>query len=207
MRPKRVSAIARFEFLAVVKRWSYLLATFGLPLFLAGLAYALTLVRHRGGQLLWIWFLGTMISGGLMTIDTPFTPRLIGITPIILLFPALLMDRVLSLRWIAGRRWSTTAATGAFCAVLVCSTWWNLHTTFVRYPKTSAVSNRDYIFRVASELGRVKTIANFTSPEDFHHEVYQSLFPYPRCKNYLPGQRRLEKPDCHVRRPDYPGRR
>ena len=33
MRPKRIAAIARFEFLAVVKRWSYLLATFGLPLF------------------------------------------------------------------------------------------------------------------------------------------------------------------------------
>lgn len=38
MRPKRVAAIARFEFLAVVKRWSYLLATFGLPLFLAGIS-------------------------------------------------------------------------------------------------------------------------------------------------------------------------
>lgn len=35
MRVKRVAAVARFEFLAVVKRWSYLIATFGLPLFLA----------------------------------------------------------------------------------------------------------------------------------------------------------------------------
>ena len=35
MRPARVAAVVRFEFLAVVKRWSYLLATFGLPLFLA----------------------------------------------------------------------------------------------------------------------------------------------------------------------------
>ncbi len=38
MRAKRIAAIARFEFLAVVKRWSYLLATFGLPLFLAGVS-------------------------------------------------------------------------------------------------------------------------------------------------------------------------
>jgi ABC-2 type transport system permease protein len=38
MRPKRIATIARFEFLAVVKRWSYLLATFGLPLFLAGIS-------------------------------------------------------------------------------------------------------------------------------------------------------------------------
>ena len=38
MRWRRVAAVARFEFLAVVKRWSYLVATFGLPLFLAGVS-------------------------------------------------------------------------------------------------------------------------------------------------------------------------
>jgi len=38
MRLKRIAAVARFEFLAVVKRWSYLLATFGLPLFLAAVS-------------------------------------------------------------------------------------------------------------------------------------------------------------------------
>ncbi len=60
---------------------------FLLPFILAGLAYALTLIRQPGGQLLWIWFLGTMIAGGLLTIDAVFSPRLIGITAIILLFP------------------------------------------------------------------------------------------------------------------------
>ena len=38
MRIKRIAAIARFELLAVVKRWSYLIATFGLPLFLAAVS-------------------------------------------------------------------------------------------------------------------------------------------------------------------------
>ena len=38
MRTKRIAAVARFEFLAVVKRWSYLFATFGLPLFLAAVS-------------------------------------------------------------------------------------------------------------------------------------------------------------------------
>ncbi|UCH29101.1 MAG: ABC transporter permease [Myxococcales bacterium] len=38
MRTKRIAAVARFEFLAVVKRWSYLIATFGLPLFLAAVS-------------------------------------------------------------------------------------------------------------------------------------------------------------------------
>jgi hypothetical protein len=35
MRIQRISAVARFEFASVVKRWSYLIATFGLPVFLA----------------------------------------------------------------------------------------------------------------------------------------------------------------------------
>lgn len=35
MRIQRVVAVARFELLSVVKRWSYLIATFGLPLFLS----------------------------------------------------------------------------------------------------------------------------------------------------------------------------
>lgn len=38
MRLSRITAVARFEFLSVVKRWSYLLATFGLPLFLAAVS-------------------------------------------------------------------------------------------------------------------------------------------------------------------------
>ena len=38
MRIQRIVAVTRFEFLSVVKRWSYLLATFGLPLFLAAVS-------------------------------------------------------------------------------------------------------------------------------------------------------------------------
>ncbi|KPK17163.1 MAG: hypothetical protein AMJ62_02840 [Myxococcales bacterium SG8_38] len=38
MRIRRIGAVARFELLSVIKRWSYLIATFGLPLFLAGVS-------------------------------------------------------------------------------------------------------------------------------------------------------------------------
>ncbi len=38
MRLERIFSVARFELLSVVKRWSYLIATFGLPLFLAGVS-------------------------------------------------------------------------------------------------------------------------------------------------------------------------
>jgi 4-amino-4-deoxy-L-arabinose transferase-like glycosyltransferase len=172
---------------------------FLLPLLLAGLAWALTLVRKPGGQLLWIWFLGTIVAGGLMTIDAPFSPRLIGITAVILLFPALLIDRVLRVGWIADRRWLTTAVTAAFGAVFVCSTWWNLHTTFVRYPKVSGFSDRDYIIRLATGLGNVRTIVNFSKPEDFDHEAYQALLPKTGGRNFPPGEITIENPVAVVK--------
>ena len=159
-----------------------------LPLFLAGLAYALTLVRQPGGQLLWIWFLGTMTAGGLLTIDAIFSPRLIGITAIVLLFPALLIDRLMGAHWIADRRWLKMAATLIFGALFLGSTWWNLQTTFVRYPPKSRIGNRDHIIRVASDLGNVTTIANFSGPEDFDHQAYRALIQDVEGKNLRPGK-------------------
>jgi len=165
---------------------------FLLPLFLGGLAYALTLVRNPGGQLLWIWFLGTVIAGGLLTVDAPFSPRLTGITPIILLFPALLVDRILRIRWIADRRWLAAATFAVFGAVVVLSTWWNLHTTFVRYPGTSNIKNRDFIVRLAADLDDVRMIANFTDPENFDHQAYLSLLPEVRGENMGRSMTRVE---------------
>ena len=40
-------AIARFEFLSVVKRWSYILSTFGLPLVIVGVSAAAVLVQSH----------------------------------------------------------------------------------------------------------------------------------------------------------------
>ena len=162
-----------------------------LPLFLAGLAYALTLVRQPGGQLLWIWFLGTMTAGGLLTIDAVFSPRLIGITAIVLLFPALLIDRLMGALWIADRGWLRMAATLIFGALFLGSTWWNLQTTFVRYPPRSRIGNRDHIIRVASDLGDVTTIANFSGPEDFDHQAYRALIPDVEGKNHRPGKQSM----------------
>jgi hypothetical protein len=150
---------------------------FLLPLFLGGLAYALTLQRRPGGQMLWIWFLGTVIAGGLLTIDAPFSPRLTGITTIVLLFPALLIDRILRIDWIRAKRSRSAVATLLFALTVALSGWWNLHTTFVRHPRTSRFEDRDFIVRLAADLGNVKTVANFGEPQDFGHQVYRALTP------------------------------
>jgi hypothetical protein len=169
-----------------------------LPFILAGLAYSLTLIRLPGGQLFWIWFLGTVAASGLLTIDAVFSPRLIGITVAILLFPSLLADRIFRFRWISDRKWLQVAATLIFSAVFVGSTWWNLQTTFVRYPPESRIVNRDRIIRIASDLGDVRKIANFSGPEDFDHQAYRALVPDIEGENLLPRDESISDPNTIV---------
>jgi hypothetical protein len=151
---------------------------FLLPLFVGGLAFSLTLVRKLGGQLLWILFLGTLIAGGMLTIDAPFSPRLISISPIVLLFPALLVDWILSLPVIRVRRWLSACVTVATAVLIAGSVWWNLEMTFVRYPRQHWYRARDYITRLALEFRWVRTIANLDAVENFDHEAYRALIPH-----------------------------
>jgi 4-amino-4-deoxy-L-arabinose transferase-like glycosyltransferase len=156
---------------------------FLMVLFLGGLLYSLSLLRTPGGQMLWIWFLGTLTFGGLLTIDAPFSPRLIGIAPIVLLFPALFVDWILGLRWIINRRWATASLMMVVAALIAGSWWWNLEMTFVRYPKEHYYNARDYIIRLALELRWVRMIANFDTPEKFDHEAYIALIPHIERRN------------------------
>jgi hypothetical protein len=165
---------------------------FLVPVFLLGLGYALTLVRRPGGQLIWIWFLATVIAGGLLTIDAPFSPRLIGITPLVLVFPALLIDRILQIEWIADHRQRLIAATILVAALIAPSAWWNLRTTFDRYPASTSSENRDFIIRLAADLGDVKKVANFTDPQKFDHQAYRALVPEIRGTNLAATAGRVE---------------
>ena len=151
---------------------------FLLPLLAVGLIYGLTLLRTRGGQLLWLWVGGTVVAGGLLTIDAPFSPRLITITPILLLFPALLIDRLLRMGPVARHRWLKAAAIAGVAALVVASGWWNLRTAFVTYPMQRPALLRDQIVRLATEIDSVESIINLLdAPEYFDHEAYRALVP------------------------------
>jgi hypothetical protein len=156
---------------------------FVLLLFLGGLVYSLTQLRAPGVQLLWIWFLGTLVAGGLLMIDAPFSPRLTGIAAIVMLFPALLIDKIFDVHWVRTRRWVSIGITVTVVVLIVGSIWWNLHMTFVRYPNEHYYNARDEIIRLALELKWVRMIANFDAPEDFDHEAYTALIPHIERKN------------------------
>jgi 4-amino-4-deoxy-L-arabinose transferase-like glycosyltransferase len=161
---------------------------FLLVFFLCGLVYAATLYREPGGQLLWIWFLFTLAAGGLLTVDAPFSPRLIGIVPIVLLFASLFIDRILDLDWIRNRRWSSAGATAVVALVIAGSTWWNLNATFIRYPQEYWYHQRDFIVRLALDLEHVREIANFDEKEQFDHEAYRALIPQIDRRSHYPWQ-------------------
>ena len=82
-----------------------------------------------------------------------------------------------------------SAAVGV--ALIALSTWWNLDTTFVRYPPMSDITTRDFIARLASEIGDVRVIANFRDPENFDHEAYAALVPTIHGRNMSSASERV----------------
>ncbi len=86
-----------------------MLAPFWAALALLGLAYAAWKVFDGRFALASIWFWGGML-GAALTMDTPSVQRLTGAWPVIMLFPAALLDRVAAGAWPISarlaRRWS-----------------------------------------------------------------------------------------------------
>ena len=87
-----------------------MLAPFWAALALLGLAYAAWKVWDGRFGLASIWFWGGML-GAALTMDTPSVQRLTGAWPVIMLFPAALLDRVAAGAWPISlrlaRRWAT----------------------------------------------------------------------------------------------------
>lgn len=87
---------------------------------LLGLAYATGRVGDLRFGLLSLWFWGGLL-GAALTLDTPSVQRLTGAWPAAMLFPAVLIDRVLASSWPLSvrfsRRWSSVPLLGLLAYV------------------------------------------------------------------------------------------
>ena len=63
-------------------------------LLILGIAWALWRWRDHRLAILSIWFWGTVFAGGVLTIDAPYMPRLVGLVPVLAIFIALPLNKM-----------------------------------------------------------------------------------------------------------------
>ncbi len=61
--------------------------------FILGLAYSLSQWRRWEHFFLNLWFWATIVTGNILTTDAPFTPRLVGMVPVLFIFAGLALDK------------------------------------------------------------------------------------------------------------------
>ena len=120
---------------------------------LLGLVYATARVGDPRFGLLGLWFWGGLL-GVALTLDTPSVQRLTGAWPAVMLFPAVLLDRVIAAAWPLGvrvsRRWSAVLLLG-FLAYLGSD---GIREYFVSYRALAPYADATAQARYAEALGK-----------------------------------------------------
>jgi 4-amino-4-deoxy-L-arabinose transferase-like glycosyltransferase len=106
--------------------------------FVLGMGYSFAHAGRPRHMFLLLWFWGTMIVGGMLTLPAPFIPRLAGMLPVLCIFAAVAIEGTLNVlldNW--GQRRATRAMLGSLVAmILVVSTYLNYDTYFNKYLPT-----------------------------------------------------------------------
>lgn len=155
--------------------------------FVAGALLACRRWREPGPMLLLLWVGGTLISGSVLTIDPPFTPRLAGISAVLLVFCAIAFDALCELA--ASARSASRAALGIALAGgvalwVAASLASELRTWLVVYPASTWTGPRDVIPRVLRVHPEIP-VAVFLGPgaEAFDYQSFTFLAPGVRGLN------------------------
>lgn len=103
-------------------------------LFPLGVAVALAGARRGRHQLLLLWIFLPVFVGAVLTVDSPFYPRVSGAVPFIMLAVAVALDRLLvALEATFPGRTGRTAALAVAAVAVACIGAYNLRSYFVRY--------------------------------------------------------------------------
>ena len=102
--PLRVLGIQTWHTLAIFNYWGDTSGQYGFrepildfytsAFFVLGLAYSLSQWRQWKHFFLHLWFWSTVVTGSILTIDAPSTPRLTGLVPLLFIFAGLALDKV-----------------------------------------------------------------------------------------------------------------
>lgn len=116
-------------------------------------------------------FLLTVLLGGALTIDPPFSPRLSTLPPLILIFPAAFLAFILA-KFPA--KLTELAVSLAIVAVGISDLYWYK----TKYLDARLGQRRDQIVRIIDENPSIATVVNlFPEKEVWHYESYQFLAP------------------------------
>jgi len=178
--------------------------------FVLGLAYALPRWREPCFALLLLWLVLTVLVGGVLTIESPFTPRLIGLMPVPFMLAAVALEQVYArvraelsapassgLMARAGARWSAAitrlarwAPAAAVVLLLAASIYWNYWASFERYIHTiDGWAQREpasAIARYAALMQPDQTLYVLSQPDLFvRHGTIRFLAPNVRGADLL----------------------
>ncbi len=106
-------------------------------LIIFALAWALARMRDPRFGALVLWFWGTVVAGGVLTIDAPYMARLVGILPVLAISAALSVDMLSGALEAALPRVGRRAGVGLLVVVLLTLGRENFVDYFDRYTRTS----------------------------------------------------------------------
>lgn len=153
---------------------SGLIDFFILPLSVIGFLFALFRIRSLSNQILVIWIGLTFILGGVITVNTPYLPRLVGLSVFLTVLPGLAINEIMKIK---SRTWRNISL-GLSFLLIGCSVVSGCLSYFVKYPKDALYSQRDGIARLLSKEKDSPLLVSFLDEvENVRHEAYQFNVP------------------------------
>jgi 4-amino-4-deoxy-L-arabinose transferase-like glycosyltransferase len=129
-----------------------------------------------GNALLWIVIAGTLSTGGLLTIDPPFSPRLSSLSVFLMVPPAVALVWLGGLSVVRNRAWLRAALGFAVLGITALVWWFNLSAYFQRYPELMHGGRRDRLARLLHSEPDVSAMLNVSDrSEDVEHQAYRFL--------------------------------